>query len=113
MAAESSSSPLRDKLKPDERMPPGMVMGPDGKPCKVCTAFRNWKPGNTNSRESPATGTTTASASSRNQREKPQLVAQSLTNSARAPSLLSKDMATSVFRPQEPPPGCPPDSEQL
>jgi mitochondrial FAD-linked sulfhydryl oxidase len=25
-------------------MPPGMVMGPDGKPCKVCTAFRYWKP---------------------------------------------------------------------
>lgn len=22
----------------------GMVMGPDGKPCKPCTAFRNWKP---------------------------------------------------------------------
>ncbi|KAJ7117562.1 ERV/ALR sulfhydryl oxidase domain-containing protein, partial [Mycena epipterygia] len=28
-------------------LPPGMVMGPDGKPCKACTsgaAFRNWKP---------------------------------------------------------------------
>jgi len=23
---------------------PGMVLGPDGKPCKVCTAFRHWKP---------------------------------------------------------------------
>jgi FAD-linked sulfhydryl oxidase len=23
---------------------PGVVLGPDGKPCKVCTAFRNWKP---------------------------------------------------------------------
>ena len=21
-----------------------MVLGPDGKPCKICTAFRNWKP---------------------------------------------------------------------
>ncbi|KAH8825574.1 ERV/ALR sulfhydryl oxidase domain-containing protein [Flagelloscypha sp. PMI_526] len=29
----SSSTPL----------PPGMVLGPDGKPCKACTAFRNWK----------------------------------------------------------------------
>ncbi|KAJ7160932.1 ERV/ALR sulfhydryl oxidase domain-containing protein [Mycena filopes] len=29
------------------KLPPGMVMGPDGKPCKACTsgaAFRNWKP---------------------------------------------------------------------
>jgi len=25
-------------------LPPGMVLGPDGKPCKICTAFRNWKP---------------------------------------------------------------------
>ena len=108
MAAESSSSPLTDKLKPDERMPPGMVMGPDGKPCKVCTAFRNWKPGNT--RES---GTTTTSASSRNQREKQQLVAQPLPGSAGAPSSSSTDRATSISRPQEPPPGCPPDSEQL
>jgi len=23
---------------------PGMVLGPDGKPCKICTAFRHWKP---------------------------------------------------------------------
>jgi len=30
--------------------PPGMVLGPDGKPCKICTSFRNWK---------PPTGTTT------------------------------------------------------
>ncbi|KAF8915126.1 ERV/ALR sulfhydryl oxidase domain-containing protein [Mucidula mucida] len=22
----------------------GMIMGPDGKPCKSCTAFRNWNP---------------------------------------------------------------------
>lgn len=25
-------------------LPPGMVLGPDGKPCKICTAFRHWKP---------------------------------------------------------------------
>jgi mitochondrial FAD-linked sulfhydryl oxidase len=27
----------------DRPLPPGMVLGPDGKPCKICTAFRNWK----------------------------------------------------------------------
>ncbi|KAI0060645.1 FAD-dependent thiol oxidase [Artomyces pyxidatus] len=26
------------------RLPPGMVLGPDGKPCKICTSFRSWKP---------------------------------------------------------------------
>jgi len=25
------------------KLAPGMVLGPDGKPCKVCTAFRDWK----------------------------------------------------------------------
>jgi FAD-linked sulfhydryl oxidase len=25
-------------------LPPGTVLGPDGKPCKVCTSFRNWRP---------------------------------------------------------------------
>lgn len=23
---------------------PGVILGPDGKPCKPCTAFRNWQP---------------------------------------------------------------------
>ena len=35
--------PTPDTSK-DEPLPPGMVIGPDGKPCKICTAFRNWKP---------------------------------------------------------------------
>jgi len=30
-------------------LPPGMVLGPDGKPCKICTAFRNWRPGTASS----------------------------------------------------------------
>lgn len=28
----------------DQPLRPGVVLGPDGKPCKICTAFRNWKP---------------------------------------------------------------------
>ncbi|KAJ7066357.1 ERV/ALR sulfhydryl oxidase domain-containing protein [Mycena amicta] len=31
----------------DPKLPPGMVLGPDGKPCKACTssaAFRAWRP---------------------------------------------------------------------
>jgi len=33
-SSSTASSPL----------PPGMVLGPDGKPCKICTSFRNWRP---------------------------------------------------------------------
>ncbi|KAF7294594.1 Sulfhydryl oxidase [Mycena indigotica] len=32
---------------PDSKLPPGMVIGPDGKPCKACTsgaAFKAWRP---------------------------------------------------------------------
>ncbi|KAI6107294.1 FAD-dependent thiol oxidase [Pisolithus croceorrhizus] len=43
--------------RPSQKPPPGMVIGPDGKPCKICTAFRNWKPkGSTASIAALATG---------------------------------------------------------
>ncbi|KAI0352087.1 FAD-dependent thiol oxidase [Trametes cingulata] len=41
-ATESASSPSGSSSK--SSLPPGMVIGPDGKPCKICTAFRHWKP---------------------------------------------------------------------
>ena len=31
----------------------GMVLGPDGKPCKVCTAFRSWRPAKTRDSSTP------------------------------------------------------------
>ena len=37
----SSTSPSKNGVAP------GVVLGPDGKPCKPCTAFRNWKPPST------------------------------------------------------------------
>ena len=37
---DASSSSSKDA----NPLPPGMIIGPDGKPCKICTAFRNWKP---------------------------------------------------------------------
>lgn len=38
-----------------------MVIGPDGKPCKICTAFRNWKPlGTSKTKKAVAAGTATA-----------------------------------------------------
>ena len=66
---------------PHAGMPPGMVMGPDGKPCKVCTSFRNWK--------LPATNT----ANGQNN------------NNTTNGSLPGPNSS--------PPPGCPPDVEQL
>jgi FAD-linked sulfhydryl oxidase len=49
------------------KAPPGMVIGPDGKPCKVCSSsasFRNWKPTtkNTKSTSNNATSATLAGA---------------------------------------------------
>ncbi|KAH9056714.1 ERV/ALR sulfhydryl oxidase domain-containing protein [Lactarius vividus] len=57
--------------KTDGTLPPGMVLGPDGKPCKICTSFRNWKPPSKKttsttkdfSNPSPATAIATATAS--------------------------------------------------
>ena len=68
-------------------LPPGMVLGPDGKPCKICTAFRNWKPQTPGG--TAATVTTNSTTSAKVQ--------------ANAP-LLRRD---------EPLPECPPDVEQL
>lgn len=70
-------------------MPPGMVMGPDGKPCKVCTAFRNWK-------HRPSTND--AQKSSRQ-------------NSTAA--MMAAFAGASTASEPKPPPNCPPDVEQL
>ena len=48
-------------------LPPGMVLGPDGKPCKICTSFRNWRPPtssikSTSRDSSPTTATAIATA---------------------------------------------------
>jgi FAD-linked sulfhydryl oxidase len=89
MTAENIDS-LPSKA-PHAGMPPGMVMGPDGKPCKVCTAFRYWKPP-AKSTANLIKGQNTISGSHNGQ-----------DSTTAAPS----------YRSNEPPPGCPPDVEQL
>ncbi|KAF8889336.1 ERV/ALR sulfhydryl oxidase domain-containing protein [Infundibulicybe gibba] len=74
-------------------VPPGMIMGPDGKPCKICTAFRNWKPGNT---EPSKAGHGSAR-----------------TNSTAAMMAALAAGSSATPRPDTPPPNCPPDVEQL
>ncbi|KAH9964743.1 ERV/ALR sulfhydryl oxidase domain-containing protein [Russula compacta] len=51
----STSSPTTRPL------PQGTVLGPDGKPCKICTSFRSWKPHT--SGKTPTLGKPTASSS--------------------------------------------------
>ena len=58
--AESSSFPSRAPP-----LPPGMVLGPDGKPCKICTSFRNWKPTGTGTTGGAGNSNTTTSTSTR------------------------------------------------
>lgn len=71
-------------------LPPGMVLGPDGKPCKICSAFRNWKP--------PSNPNSKAGSSKRN-------VATAFTAVAAATTAATADSA----RPEH----CPPDVESL
>ena len=40
-STDTSTAQSSSRARP---LPPGMVIGPDGKPCKICTSFRNWKP---------------------------------------------------------------------
>ncbi|KIJ55619.1 hypothetical protein M422DRAFT_151546 [Sphaerobolus stellatus SS14] len=92
---------------PKQQLPPGMVLGPDGKPCKICTAFRNWKPPRT---QAQVQGQSPASASTSN----PSPSSKSAASSISAFSAF----ATAVIQPRTPgedtrPAYCPPDVEQL
>jgi FAD-linked sulfhydryl oxidase len=76
----------------------GMVLGPDGKPCRVCTTFRNWKPPKT----------TAAMAQPSDGGHKSTLgVMAALAASAGSPS------AAAIVPVATPPAECPPDGEQL
>ena len=41
-AASSSSQPLRTTRETHPNFPPGLIIGPDGKPCKVCNSWQDW-----------------------------------------------------------------------
>ena len=122
MAAENIDS--KSRSKPPAGMPPGMIMGPDGKPCKVCTAFRYWKPPTTrtaNSKKGSSTpdGTAAGPNSTTTIQQNPvaSMMAAFATGSTVSPSSstsVSINNASAPYhRGNEPPPGCPPDVEQL
>ncbi|GLB41878.1 putative glycosyl hydrolase 47 family protein [Lyophyllum shimeji] len=85
------------------KMPPGMVMGLDGKPCKICTAFRNWRPRTGSNTEAREKG-----QMSGGQRSTAAMMAALASGTAQSPA-----QAASAARADEPPPNCPPDVEQL
>lgn len=112
MAAEDATK--SDSKKPS--LPPGMVIGPDGKPCKICTAFRNWKPRNSSNIESDEHKKSRTSAS----RGQPSvtgmmaaLAGGTASTTATNAGTPAKSQPIAPIRPDEPPPGCPPDVEQL
>ncbi|KAF9453574.1 hypothetical protein P691DRAFT_792263 [Macrolepiota fuliginosa MF-IS2] len=90
-------------------LPPGMVLGPDGKPCKICTAFRNWKPQTSGNIESDGHNKSRGSGSRGQQSATTMMAALS---GGTATTSITKTKVQPI-RPDEPPPGCPPDSEQL
>jgi mitochondrial FAD-linked sulfhydryl oxidase len=63
----NDDSTTASSQKPSARvpLPPGMVLGPDGKPCKICTSFRNWKPPTSTTTMSKTTTTTSTKKSSK------------------------------------------------
>jgi mitochondrial FAD-linked sulfhydryl oxidase len=76
------------------KIPPGMILGPDGKPCKVCTAFRNWRPRSTTETEANEKGGYKSASSA-------------------MAALAFGSTSTPSSRPDVPPQNCPPDVEQL
>lgn len=129
MAGDTSlSSQEKSKGEARPQLPPGMVMGPDGKPCKICTAFRNWKPGTTNYTEPDSYRHPNATRKAPNPPAKKSErvkfdqdtknvvfpgVAGIIATGATAPNQTDVQEKSVDSRPDEPPPGCPPDIEQL
>ncbi len=89
-------------------LPPGMVLGPDGKPCKICTAFRNWKPRTSSNIESDEHNKSRVDGS-RGRSPTTAMMAALAGGTATAATTAKAQ----PIRLDEPPPGCPPDVEQL
>ncbi|KAL1748196.1 ERV/ALR sulfhydryl oxidase domain-containing protein [Schizophyllum fasciatum] len=96
--APAPETQLPSSQTQSQPLPPGMIMGPDGKPCKICTAFRDWKPPKT-----AAAKSTTASSSDSSSSPS----STSSTSSAAAAAVASLAVAAAARR------DCPPDVEVL
>ncbi|KAF8202191.1 growth factor, partial [Pholiota molesta] len=122
--ARVPTPPAPQNVTPQGGLPPGMVMGPDGKPCKICTAFRNWSPAKTsNSAQydpnrpaqkwpAPASGTASAGPATTTNRGQSGTFAgfAALAGATTVPTSnpSAQGSSSASYRPDEPPPGCPP-----
>ncbi|KAG8961159.1 hypothetical protein FRC03_005715 [Tulasnella sp. 419] len=77
------------------KYPPGVILGPDGKPCKPCNAFRTWAKTTKKSQD----GSSSSSVSS----------SPSTTSVTTVSTTATTDVDPILLRPAD----CPPDSEQL
>ncbi|KAF8840815.1 FAD-dependent thiol oxidase [Paxillus ammoniavirescens] len=94
--SDASSSTNSPGKSPKVQLPPGMVIGPDGKPCKICTAWRNWKP----QRSDSSSISSTSNTGKKN-------------TAAMMAALASGKGFQSEPQPGARPAHCPPDVEQL
>ena len=91
---------------PAPTLPPGIVLGPDGKPCKVCTSFRNWRPPSSSSSSKKAATKKSPSPNPSNNDSPSSATATAIaTATAAAVSAAHNDDARAA--------NCPPDSEAL
>ena len=104
-ASASSSSPSKPPL------PPGVVIGPDGKPCKICTAFRNWKP----KTDKSSSSSTNANQGSAGQQKTAAMMAAFASGTGFTASQSQSQSPTQATPPQVDalPANCPPDVEVL
>lgn len=86
------------------RLPPGVILGPDGKPCRVCTAFRQWNPVKNQSTTTTGSHSTSNNNNNVNYNNFKDVVSASLGAASGMP-LTMMDLPR--------PANCPPDVEQL
>ena len=97
----AQSSSFSSRARP---LPPGMVLGPDGKPCKICTSFRNWK---------PPTGTSTSTGGNKSNKGSGDSAAHAIASSTAAAAALAASASTTVNEDAWRAAHCPPDVESL
>jgi mitochondrial FAD-linked sulfhydryl oxidase len=88
-------------------LPPGVVLGPDGKPCKICTSFRNWK---------PPTSTTAKTATSTKKSSKASDAANAIASATASAAMVAVEGGGGGGGGNEEyarPAHCPPDVESL
>ncbi|KAF9584058.1 hypothetical protein BGW38_007729 [Lunasporangiospora selenospora] len=81
-------------------LPPGMVLGPDGKPCRTCTDWKGWKKLTKSAKPNDNSGSTTAATAA--------TAAAAAATSASASSSNSEPGKTFNYEKE-----CPPDREVL